>query len=454
MKSIAYAFVVTFCCATFFSVAIAGQGESKPTPGENSAQLKQKWSTLLNDYSFNKQDQSFCYGDTDQGIYGSQIDHKVRLASVSKLVTSYWAVSQLGSGHRFPTNFYYHDGQLHLQGGDDPLLAKRKIFFLVSQLNNWGITKIKRITFDQRVKVFAAAEGYLGTVLNVTRTRTKTNLKDFFDRSNWNKLKGAYRSFIASLPATLIDELHMIRDLDQLELKVGKVEFSAQNPLADHPKTEHYQHLSSLLSRYLKFMNIVSNNFVADQVFKQLGGETQFDQFIATFMEQNFPRYGEERSGFDKKTPSIKLFTGSGLNTRKNGSRVDNYATCRVILKIIESLNGVLTIEGKSIQQLVAVPGVDKGTFRRRLRSPRLARLMVAKTGTLYHTSALAGMLSTSEGNRYFGIFHQKDWGAASAKIIQNKMVVNIFDQLGAGARLDYTPQFFFPADAPLLPVK
>ncbi|MBT3236245.1 MAG: hypothetical protein HN353_09875 [Bdellovibrionales bacterium] len=416
--------------------------------------LEKSWASLLHDYQFNPQQQSFCVGGGSGEVIGSEVDRKVRLASVSKLITSYWAISKLGSGHRFATNIYYHDGQLHLQGGDDPLLAKRKIFFLVSQLNNWGITNLKRITFDSRIKVFAAAEDYLGTVLTVTKSRTRVNLKDFFDRSNWNKLKASYNSFIASLPASLIDQLHMVRDLELLELKVGKVEFSQSNPLADHPKTERYLHLSSLLSRYLKFMNIVSNNFVADQIFGQLGGEQEFDKFINKFMLQHFPNYQAQRVGFKQDDRSIKLYTGSGLNSRQQERRVDNYATCRVIVKIVEQLRELLDTQGRDIWQLVAVPGADGGTFRQRLRSPRLAKLMVAKTGTLYHTSALAGMLSTGEGDRYFGIFHQKDWGAASAKIIQNKMVVKMVDTFTPGSRFNYTPKFFFPADTPLLPVK
>ena len=54
----------------------------------------------------------------------------------------------------------------------------------------------------------------------------------------------------------------------------------------------------------------------------------------------------------------------------------------------------------------MAVPGADGGTFRRRRFSiPELTNAFVAKTGTLYHTVALSGMLSTKIGLRYFGIF-------------------------------------------------
>jgi len=71
---------------------------------------------------------------------------------------------------------------------------------------------------------------------------------------------------------------------------------------------------------------------------------------------------------------------------------------------------------------------------------------MVAKTGTLMHTSSLTGILSTVKGKVTFGIFHQMTGAKGNAKIVQDKVVDKLFELNDGSVKFNYTPEFFFPA--------
>jgi len=401
-----------------------------------NANLEKKWVALNKDFSIDSSKQSFCLQMPSGEVIGKNIDLPVRTASVSKLITSLWAIDTLGPDYEYDTKFFMKGKRLHISGSLDPVFSKRKLFFLVNQLNNLGIHELDEITFDEGVKVFTKAEGYVGYVLNVTTARTAANLKDFLHTPGWNKLKAAYNEFVKSTPQALMDGLQMVDDLEKLNLKIGRVRQVKENPLG----RDGFIHLSPAITVYLKFMNITSNNYIADQVFKKLGGEKGFDKYF----EELLPKLVLPNNS--SNGPIVKMYTGSGLDSKRDGSRVDNTSSCRAVAGMIKRLDQILIDAGNTIEKVVAVPGVDGGTFRKRLRSPRLAKTLVAKTGTLFHTSALAGKVNASSGPAYFGIFHQLTGWKGNAKAVQNKMVDEMVTELN-GQKFDYTPRYFFPAD-------
>lgn len=409
--------------------------------------LVPKFVQFNKDFNIEAKDQSFCYRDNSGELHGHNEHKRVTIASVSKLITSLWAIEELGADYRYETKFFLQGKKLHISGSLDPVFSKRKLFFLLAQLNLHGVSELEEITFDNQLRVFSKAEGYIGEVLNITSSRTASNLKDFWNTSAWEKLKPAYQEFISQTPLSLREHLSLPDSWEGLNLKVGKVYSVEKNPL----ENEGMVHLSPLLERYLKFMNILSNNYIADQVFDKLGGEAGFDKYFSKVKSELST---ELLGSGDDLGPIIKMYTGSGLNTNRDSSRVDNYSTCAVTIGLIDRLENILMDTGNAIQKVVAVPGTDLGTFKSRLKSPRMDRTFVAKTGTLYHTSALAGLMYGANSKVSFGIFHQLTGWKGNAKVVQNKTVEALWETYAPKEKFDYNPTYFFPADTPLAPIQ
>ncbi len=417
------------------------------------ADLKTDWESILSNYNMTPQYHSFCYTDELGEIKGSNPNMKVRLASVSKLITSYWALEKLGADYQYKSEFYLVDKHLHIVGDLDPIYSKRKLFFLLSQLNNLGIHELDKITFDKNLIVYANAEDYTGDILRMTTSRSATNLKDFFHTPDWNRLKVAYKEFIESTPTEVIDNLQIREDLEDLKLSVKSVSFVERNPLKDSPEAKRTIHLSPIIVKYLKAMNIKSNNFIADQVFNKLGGEKEFDKFIKDKIATWVPNLDVERTNFSKNESSIKLYSGSGLPEFKNSERLDNFATCSIIVRIVEEMDKKLNEIGKSLAKIAAVSGSDvdktgatQSTIRARFLSPKVKDSLMVKTGTLFHTSTLAGKVSANNGAHYFGIFHQLRGWKGNAKASQDEIVEKLIEVNGGAQKVHYEKEFFFPA--------
>ncbi len=402
-----------------------------------------KFVELNKEFKIDSSKQAFCYRDRRGELYGHNPHKKVTIASVSKLITSLWAIEELGAEYRYPTKFFLKGKKLHISGSYDPVFSNRKLFFLLAQLNNQGVTELEEITFDKKLRVYTKAEGYLGSILNVTPSRTAANLKDFWNTPTWNKLKPFYNDFAKNTPQSLRDHLSLPDTWEGFNMKVGKVYLVDENPVGEGGLI----HLSSTMERYLKFTNIVSNNYIADEIFNKLGGEKEFDKYFEKikkdFSKGSFPSQ-------ESSEPLVKMYSGSGLDSKRNGSRVDNYSTCAMTLELVDRLHKLLDDSQVPIQKVVAVPGTDLGTFRNRLRSARLDKTFVAKTGTLYHTSALAGVLFGARSKVTFGIFHQLTGWKGSAKMVQNKTVDALWQTYAPDKKLEYRPTFWFPADQPL----
>lgn len=406
-----------------------------------------KFKEFNKDFNISNTGQSFCYRDRRGEIYGHNAHERVTIASVSKLITSLWAIEKLGADYRYETKFFLEGKKLHISGSLDPVFSHRKLFVLLAQLNMLGINELEEITFDKNLRVYTKAERYVGRVLNITPDRTAANLKDFWNTPTWNKLKPFYNEFVQATPQSLRDHFNLPDSWEGFDMKVGSVKVVDKNPL----NKDGYIHLAPHLERYLKFLNITSNNYISDQVFDKLGGEAGFDAYLKEIQKDFDPAVLEGIT--DKSKPLVKMYTGSGLDSKREGSRVDNYSTCAAILELIDRLDSKLEESQVAIQKVVAVPGTDGGTFRKRLKSPRMNKTFVAKTGTLYHTSALAGKLYGTNSPVTFGIFHQLTGWKGNAKMVQNKTVESLWMTYAPSEKFDYQPTYFFPADKVLEPM-
>lgn len=408
-----------------------------------------KWNSSMEEFNLTPKFHGFCFTDESGNIKGPNPYRKVRLASTTKIVTTLMALEKLGLDYEYTTKFFHEKGNIHIAGDLDPVVSKRKLFFLISQLNNLGISKINNLTFDKNFISFTKVEDIPLSEVKPSAELTAKALKDFFTVSEWNILKQSYADFIKQTPSEIIEELQIRTSLDEIELSVNSIAVVDKNPLSVKSAKE-YEMISPIIAKYLKIMNIDSNNFLADQIFEKVGGEKVYNAYFKKLMNEKIPNFKTLRQEFEKNDPDFAFYTGSGLNTTRNGERVDNFASCALMVEMQKKLDQKLDEVQRHMQEVVAVPGVDGGTFKSRLNSPRLAKSVLAKTGTLKHTSSLVGKVSTVSGEIYFGMFHQMDGWKGNAKIVQNLMVSEILEQFGGPKKFEYKKEFFFPASAPL----
>jgi D-alanyl-D-alanine carboxypeptidase/D-alanyl-D-alanine-endopeptidase (penicillin-binding protein 4) len=101
-----------------------------------------------------------------------------------------------------------------------------------------------------------------------------------------------------------------------------------------------------------------------------------------------------------------------------------------------------------SLKDVMAVSGADGGTLSPRFDSIRNS--LVAKTGTVDPAVTLAGMLSTNQGEVYFGVFMDTespaDWNNARDQV--RDKVMDLMQQFGGRRVFDYTAQSFLPFDS------
>ncbi len=380
------------------------------------------WNNILTQNAItNFSDQAYCFTSSKGEVEGKNIDLRVRLASVSKLITSLWAVEKLGVNYQYQTKLYIKDKNLHIAGSFDPFFGNEKVFYLLSQLNELGYKEFDTITFDKDLIIFPSAQTHTDIYPNITPAFVSKNLNNYFNTKAWSKIFKAEYNRIANLSKNG-------KFLDQVDLSVNHVQFSESNPFENDPEARVLTYTSPALAKYLKEINVQSNNYAAHTIFLQLGGETSFSKFVS--------------DSFNLEDKDMHFYTGSGLPTTINGIRKDNYGTCSVVLKLIEELRLSTEKQNMKIEDVIAVPGSDKGTFRNRVFSSELKNSFVAKTGTLTNVSTLAGMMSTKNGYSAFGVFNQTP-KLLGAKKSQNTIVEAILEDLGGPLAFDYTADIF-----------
>jgi D-alanyl-D-alanine carboxypeptidase/D-alanyl-D-alanine-endopeptidase (penicillin-binding protein 4) len=375
------------------------------------------WLNGLSEQGLNKNDQAYCYTNSENNIEGANLDLSIRLASVSKLVTSLWSIESLGINFKYDTKLFIKNNQLHIQGSYDPFLGNEKMFYLLSQLNELGYTKFDKITFDKNLLVNPDAAYESDEYPNVSANFTTRLLKMYFNPKTWSKdFKDEFANY------KLIAKEGRYRE--QINFEVNDIQFVDSNPFLSDSDVKVLTLSSPPLYKYLKEMNVKSNNYVAETLFRQNGNVKKFDAYLL--------------SKFNLNQDTIKLITGSGLPYYDDQNvRHDNYATCRVMLKILKTLKSEIEKQNMTIEDVVAVPGSDKGTFRNRIFPSDFKNSFVAKTGTLMHTSALAGAMNTQSGFNFFGIFNQST-DIQGSKKVQNEMVKTIMESLGGPKSFEY----------------
>lgn len=312
---------------------------------------------------------SHCYWDMGK-IHGENIDQKLRIASLTKLYTSYYALKELGAKYQYKTTFTYTDeGVLYIKGGKDPYFLEHGLFYFISELSKMNIVSLKKVIFDSDFYFHFKEDQKIIT----------KKLLLYFNSKRW---KEKTRGNSLSIREQYIDVKKLLkinRNIDLVNsphISVSRVEF--QNHFEIPNITGHIWTLSSaVLLKYLKMLNAYSNNITSDQIIRQLGGIDKFNEFIHTELGYN-PHF----------------YTGSGLNKFVNSSRVDNTASCKEVLLLMNALRQYMVARELHPADLLPVASKDVGTFKQRFENWPYRDSFVFKSGTLKEepTSAVTAM--------------------------------------------------------------
>ncbi|WP_338022506.1 D-alanyl-D-alanine carboxypeptidase [Argonema antarcticum] len=181
------------------------------------------------------------------------------------------------------------------------------------------------------------------------------------------------------------------------------------------------RHRSLTLAQILKYMNIYSNNEMAEMLATSLGGSQVVRSLAAEASEV--------------PVSEIHLINGSGLG-------VDNRISPRAACAMLQAIQHKLQPLGLTIGDIFPVSGRDRlGTLVRR----HIPAAAVVKTGTLRNVSALAGVLPTRDrGLVWFAIINRGN-DVSSLRVGQDRFLQMLLQQWGAAS---IPPKVVLPSPA------
>ncbi len=385
----------------------------------------------------NDQRVSYCelienQASTYSGIRDTQLEP---LASLSKVVTSAWAIGALGPDFRFENEWYLNPVpgrpgifDAHLSTNHDPIVNTEKVLFFLSELKALGVSGLRQLTIDETTRVYLSVLSQPHLQLSevpVPVSESKENLKLILNSARWG-------------PRTLKARDNLINwaQLNKRPLNIPN-SFSVEDVVvipASQVMKANYQIKkvikSAPLFKYLKNMNVFSNNYLADALFSKLGGLQHFRVFQNDVLRMPYA--------------DLKFYSGSGLSTVVNGRRLDNLGTCFSLIKVLSFFRQVTQKAQLNLGQILLNPTTDhQGTFHARTN---YSNSVVLKTGRLYDNPALnlAGFVSTRRGLLSF-VFLGHDFTEQEAREMEHKrteILDHIFEKYATAAQFSTLPEY------------
>lgn len=427
--------------------------------------------------------QSYCFMDeATKKVIGHNIDEKLPLASVSKVLTSLAVLSTFGARTKLYTEFFVSPVgkdiyDVHIKGSRDPYFARASMHTLISRLNEIGVRKIRTLTFDEKFK-------YLHNTDQLNRPLCNRANKSFCGRF-YNPVTGKAPidapagEFVRAL---LLDNKQVMLDYEKSRKEAAKSQvFLVAKPQFNPQKIELVRStfvppanakkgfVSSMeLIDIVKNMNWNSNNHVANALFMIAGGKQKVEELY-------FNKF--------KFNPSeISFENGSGQNGNLAGNgRAYTEASCAATARVVYLLKKTLEAQKMKLEDTVAVNGgdigstVDSAVYKRqyvveydkstkeqivrRSKNQRAATLkvglpaktIIAKTGTVGVAITLAGVMSTGQGNQIFMVNveprqmrseRSRENEAAKCRTTIGGVVAFKMAQLGGGRPIAYTNRY------------
>ena len=391
---------------------------------QDSSVLINDFKSLLPQYQISPiSEQVFCYR-SETGVDGIQVDKLQRIASVTKLITTFHAAEVLDLHKTYTTKIFISQNKLHIEGSNDPYFEEEKLLLLMQSLNDLGYSKFDSVTFDQNFLFYDIA---LQSYEVITPSHTRQRLMAYLKASNSKFVRSKWLETYNFAKGEGVE----INTLVTPQIEANQISVSEINPLKGlNPVV--LIHRSKPLHAILKSMNVMSKNHVAQNVYLEASRLKKLDILMS-------------QRNIEKK--SYQIYNGSGLPINTSNSRTDNLMSCRTVLMVIDLLDEIVKKQNLQLSDIVAVVGgKDLGSFRERFLSyPETFDSIMAKTGTLRHTSTLAGFLLTNEKVPFAVLNHTTN--ILNAKKFQESFVMRLFHHLGQPTPKEYSKISIFPWD-------
>ncbi len=340
---------------------------------------------------------SYCFmNENEMEVSGGKnVNAKLPIASVSKVLTSLSVLSTMSAKARLYTQFFVvpvdagvYD--VHIKGSRDPYFQRSSMHILISRLNEMGVLKIRMLTFDENFKylhnsnqINTAARGrYYNPVTgkadidapsgDFVRLLLMQSRQILVDYEKSKKEAATHKIVLVEKPVFAPQKIEQVRSTYEAPANAKKG-FVSSMELID----------------MVKYMNWNSNNHVANSLFMIAGGKAKTD---ALFYD-NFK--------FDPM--QITFVNGSGQNADGSGRNYTE-ASCAAVVRAVKGLKKKLEKQNMKLQDAIAVGGgdigstIDAGVYRKYLAP----KTVIAKTGTVGVAITLAGMASSKKGNFFF----------------------------------------------------
>ncbi|HBE18799.1 MAG TPA: D-alanyl-D-alanine carboxypeptidase [Cyanobacteria bacterium UBA11149] len=319
--------------------------------------MQQKITQYINSIAakgFSKQSQGIWMQSGNTLLANHQGTIPLPAASLTKVATSLAALKTFNPDYQFITNISSTgeikdgilEGDLVIEGGEDPFFVWEEAFAIGNMLNQMGIKQVKG-------NLIIIGKFYMNFDTNPLKSGNL--LKQGLNAQNWP-------------PAALTQYQTLPPETPKPQIAIaGSVKVTPTPPNNLKPLIRHY---SFPLAELLKKMNQYSNNQMAEIIANSVGGAKAVAQKAAA--AANFPQ------------TEISLVNGSGLSEE---NKISPRAVCAMFLAIEEYLQDY----NMTVGDLFAIVGQDEGILNERKIPP----LAVVKSGSLNAVSALAGALPT-----------------------------------------------------------
>ncbi len=313
------------------------------------------------------------------------LKEKFRIASLSKIVTTHWAITKLGPSYRFTTNFFVklneqeNSCNVHIDSEMDPYLGKEILDHawgqLTTELNKHSCKRISQLSIGSNVFYRSDLFSY--------RKNNRMAWEDPSPYKNQNISFDELKNYFSRNSHMKVQAQNIQKDSNNL--------FFANN---ESDKILKYSFKSMPLYKMAKDFNNISYNYPPEILFEKLGGAAEYANFI------------RNRLGFEKD--QIEMYNGSGYPVELAGLKKYNLVSCYALVRIMQDLEYVIRVTSSERLQIYNVIGVgggeDNTTFSGLYSSDKYKNAIVAKTGTADNTITFGGMFTYPGGKIYFSV--------------------------------------------------
>lgn len=351
---------------------------------------------LSRDISFKNNDHvSYCevQGSNQKSYSGFRDQELYPLASLSKVVTTAWALKKLGADYTFQAEWFAkpisgEEGlfDVYLKTNNDPVFNIEKVLFLISELRHQGVKRIRTLTVDESTRVYLSSLILPHLEMQdvpVSTDESLQNLQLILNSKNWAAQKAAAENRLSRW-SQKNNKSFALPDF----FSADQVQFEDSRTFRPQKYSLKGQFRSAPLFKYLKNLNVYSNNYVTDALFAYLGGSVEFQKFQSQELKLG--------------THELRFFTGSGLAATIENIRQDNLGSCFGFLKVLNYVDRLAQAQGLNLGHFLYNPTRDlDGTFETKMN---FSDQIVFKTGRLFENPALnlAGVIATRSGSVYF----------------------------------------------------